>query len=387
MVDFNERKFPLRDHTILLVVGGSRAYGIHTDTSDVDVKGVAIPPKKFVLGCDEGFEQADAPEHMKVFLDLFTGEELAAIEREKLEGSVYSLQKFMAMALKANPNILDVLFCRDEEVRLNTLVGKKLRANRDLFLSAKAKHTFSGYAMAQLKRINLHRRWLLNPPKKKPEREDYKIFKGIDPKQVDAALDMVQKVIDGWELDLSRLEKAEQVPILNGIAEYMAEMSITRDHRWEAAARSIGYTDNFLEILSRERAYRSDLEDWKQYQRWKANRNPERAAMEAESGFDRKHAAHLVRLLRQSREILETGKVNVWRGDIDREELLAIRNGSWTYDQLIEWADKEDKAQNEIYKSKDYAVPHKPDREKINSLCVHLIEAALSMEKYNELLV
>ena len=64
--------------------------------------------------------------------------------------------------------------------------------------------------------------------------------------------------------------------------------------------------------------------------------------MEKTFGFDTKHASHLVRLLRMCREILETGEVNVLRKD--SEELRAVRKGGITYDELVDWAEKEDLA-------------------------------------------
>lgn len=370
--------FDLDIHTILLTIGGSRAYGIHTDSSDVDVKGVAIPPKEYLLGCDKKFDQAEG-DNMQTFIDLFSNEELEAIKREKLEGTVYALNKFLKLAIDANPNILDVLFCRDSEIRYSNYIGEELRDNRDLFISAKCKHTFSGYAMAQLKRIRLHRKWLLNPPNKKPERSDYNLFEGVEKKQLDAALAAVNKVVDGWQLDLSRLEKSERVPIMNGVEEFMAEFSVAFDERWKAAGRTIGYSENFLAILDKEREFRSAVENWKQYNNWKKNRNEKRAALEAKYGYDCKHGAHLYRLLKMGREILETGKVNVWRED--RDEILAIRNGKWPYEKLVEWAEEEDKSLTEVYKKKEYVISHKPDRVAINKLCVNLTQKFLSLRQ------
>lgn len=43
--------FDLRAHAILLVVPGSRAFGVHTDASGVDVTGIAIPPAGYFDGC------------------------------------------------------------------------------------------------------------------------------------------------------------------------------------------------------------------------------------------------------------------------------------------------------------------------------------------------
>jgi hypothetical protein len=98
---------------------------------------------------------------------------------------------------------------------------------------------------------------------------------------------------------------------------------------------------------------------------------PNRAALEEKFGYDTKHAYHLVRLIRMCRETLLTGKVIVKRPD--REELLSIRNGAWTYDQLIEFADSEEKSLSEIYNSSN-VLPKTPDRNKIEQLCVELVE-------------
>lgn len=50
-----------------------------------------------------------------------------------------------------------------------------------------------------------------------------------------------------------------------------------------------------------------------------------------------KHASHLVRLLRMGAEALETKKIVVFRPDA--EELLTIRHGGWTYEQLLDYAE------------------------------------------------
>lgn len=370
----------IRDHTILLCVSGSRAYGLHNSSSDVDLKGVAIPPKEYIIGCDYSFEQADAHEHIKTFYQDLTDKEKEVADRIKLEGTVYSIQKFMKLASDANPSILDALFCRDSEVRVCNSLGKKLRDNRHLFISSKAKHTFSGYAISQLKRIKRHKRWLMQEmPTTRPLRKDFDLFDGIEQKQVDAALSMVRKVIDGWELDLSRLDKSERIPIMNGVEEYMAELKISSDDKWRAAGRTLGFSENFLEILDRERKYKNSVEDWKKYNNWKANRNPERALMEKNFGYDLKHASHLVRLLSQCEDLMKTGDLKVWLED--NRLIKEVRAGEWSYEKLLKWAEEKESELDAIYKNKEYVIPHKVDRKKINDLCVEIIEEFLESKK------
>ena len=371
--------FELRAHTVLLTVAGSRAYGVHTAASDVDVKGTAIPPASYFHGFLHRFEQADRPEHMQDFWADLTAEEQRCCADTKLEGAVYHLVKFCQLAADCNPNMLDVLFCRDAEIRRCTPLGERLRESRDLFLSMKAKHTFSGYAASQLKRIRGHRQWLLHPPQKKPERADYELPERtlIPADQLAAAEAAVRQKIDGWAIDFGELDNSSVVHIQTQIAEYLAEIHTTTDDHWRSAARAIGYDENFILLLDRERRYKSAMREWQQYQTWKTERNPDRARLEAEHGFDSKHGMHLIRLLRTGRELMLTGKVNVWRGDRDAEELLSIRHGAWEYDQLVEEAERIDTELSALYRSGQCVLPRAPDRAALDRLVVDLVETAL----------
>ena len=164
--------FDLKERTVLLTLAGSRAYGTHASFSDVDLKGVCIQPSDYAKGFLFRFEQADKPSHINKFSDLLSEEEKEAASKFGLEGTIYEIRKFFKLASDNNPNILDVLFCRDSDIKYITPIGKKLRDKRDIFLSKKSRFTFCGYAFAQLKRIKTHRSWLLNPPSGKPTRKE-----------------------------------------------------------------------------------------------------------------------------------------------------------------------------------------------------------------------
>jgi len=320
--------FDLRAHTVLLVVGGSRAYGIHTEASDVDLKGCCVPPPAFFHGFLRTFEQQDDPAQMASFVDLLTGDEAAAARAVGLEGTVYGIRKLLRLGVKSNPNIFDLLFCREREVRWSTPIGDQIRSARDLFLSQRAHDAFAGYATAQLKRMQTHRGWLLHPPAARPERADF------------------------------------------GLPD--APVSVPD--------RTVPLSGALIEALKRERSFQSAMRGHQQYTHWLRSRNPERAALEARFGYDTKHGAHLVRLLRMGVEILSTGTVHVWRGPggpDDAGELRAIRAGAWSYDALMDWAASQQAA---LSAAREFgsALPAQPDREAVDRLCVALVEAALS---------
>lgn len=340
----------LEARTILVVRAGSHAYGTSLPTSDLDIRGIAAAPLEYRDGFFQRFEQAEWKEPDTV---------------------VYELRKFFALAADCNPNVLEHLWTADEDVLTITPAGERLRAARALFLSQKALHTFRGYAISQLKRIRTHRKWLLNPPKAAPTRAEHNLPERtlIPADQLAEANAAVQKKVDGWELDLSGLDDARRIGITEQLVGVLAELGVLQEDRWRLAGKAIGLDDNLLQVMGRERAYKAAHDEWTRYQNWLATRNADRAALEARHGYDTKHAMHLVRLMRMCREILERGELVVRRPDA--EDLLAIRRGEMTYDELDAWATAEDESLVAVAKASK--LPRSPDKHALDKLCIELM--------------
>lgn len=126
---------------------------------------------------------------------------------------------------------------------------------------------------------------------------------------------------------------------------------------------------NFIEVLNRVKRYKSAQAQWRQYGDWLQHRNPARSDLEARFGYDTKHGMHLVRLQRMALEILQTGIVNVFRPD--REELLAIRDGAWSFDELeVQTTDLAAK----IHRAERVSqLPARPDEAALERLCTTLV--------------
>lgn len=123
-------EFELEPYIIYRCVVGSRAYGLDNDESDTDRRGIYLAPAEMqwsLFGAPEQFEDHTA------------------------QSCYWELQKFLTMALKANPNILECLY--SPLVEKITPLGSELLAQRKLFLSQMIFQTFNGYAMSQFKKI------------------------------------------------------------------------------------------------------------------------------------------------------------------------------------------------------------------------------------------
>ncbi len=352
----------IHERTLFATLHGSHAYGLNTPTSDVDVKGVAVAPRDIYLGFSQSFEQAE--------------------QHEPYDLVIYELRKFFRLAAACNPNIIEVLHTEDSEIIHQTPLGEKLIANKDAFISLKAKHTFSGYAHSQLQRIQTHYRWLKNPPTSQPTRAEFQLPNEtvIPADQLGVVQATILKKLESFDFDWNVLDEGNRIHLKACISQFLAEMQLTEDEIWIRTGRSLGMNENFLELLKRERQYKSKLDEWRSYQTWLSTRNEKRAELETKYGFDTKHGMHLVRLMKMCREIMTTGKVVVKRTH-DRDELLGIRNGAWTYEQLIEWSTKQEKELNALYASlkkdnqegKPLPVPFEPNREFLDSLCMEMI--------------
>ena len=255
-------------------------------------------------------------------------------------------------------------------------LGEELLAHKNDFLSKRAKYSFAGYAIAQLKRIKTHRKHILNPPSKAPDRRDFglKPSPEVSGDQLAAITASIQKELDKINFNfIDHLDDSVKYEIKSQMLSILSDYQIDKDKQWLSCANKIGLDDNFIEILFKERQFFNAKKEWDQYINWKNTRNKARYELEEKFKFDTKHGLHLIRLLRMCKEILESGKVIVKRPDA--KELLEIRNGLWSYDKLLLEAEKLEKEIEEAFvKSK---LPNIPNKQKLDDLCVKLVEKSL----------
>ncbi|GAA0910215.1 nucleotidyltransferase domain-containing protein [Streptomyces thermoalcalitolerans] len=120
----------VRDHTVYSCVMGSRAFGLATDDSDTDRRGVFLAPTALFWRLEKPPTHVDGP-----LPEQFSWE----------------LERFCALALRANPNILECLHSPLVEYVDDT--GRELLALREAFLSRQVYETFTGYALGQRRRL------------------------------------------------------------------------------------------------------------------------------------------------------------------------------------------------------------------------------------------
>lgn len=124
------RGVDLFDCIIYRCIIGSRAYGLDSEDSDTDYRGIFLPPP------DIHWSLAGVPNQ---------------IEREETQEQYWELQRFLIFALKANPNVLECLYT--PLVEKTSPLAEELLAMRSSFLSKVVYQTYNGYVASQFKKM------------------------------------------------------------------------------------------------------------------------------------------------------------------------------------------------------------------------------------------
>jgi len=379
----------LKNSVVYLTKVGSQSYGLATELSDLDLKGVCIPPRHVENNLFQRFEQAENPSFVSEIYN-----HLKNPKNPKLESTIYSLRKFFILAANVNPNIIELLWTDPVDRLVVQPPFDKIIYRRELFLSTKAKFTFLGYAYSQLKKIERHRKWIVQGELVLPKREEF----GLPPimsRGTEEVFSYIKARVEQWNLNQFPLEESSRADLKEIIWELIYEVSqvdvswdnwpdVYADAAVNQMASEMNLSDEVVQLINAERAYFKAKKNYESWLRWKAERNPARRELEVKSGYDTKHASHLVRLMRMGYEILTEGKVIVKRPDA--EELLSIKNGGWSYEKVMEYAAVMDVKLKEKYKEieadrkagKPVKLPREVNYDELNNLYHALSEDYLS---------
>lgn len=126
---------------------GSHAFGLADERSDTDERGVYLPPAEW------HWSLQPLPEQIEFKRDR---EGRIHDHNEKVDADDFcwwEIEKFLRLALKANPNVLEVLWVAHEHVLFVDELGEKVRALRPAFLSKYVYQTYSGYVLSQFRKM------------------------------------------------------------------------------------------------------------------------------------------------------------------------------------------------------------------------------------------
>ena len=388
---------------------GSHSQNLNGPDSDEDFGGVYFAPYQTLLGLGDDYQEE--------------------ISDEKHDETYHEFGKWMTLISKGNPNALESLFVPSHMVLGSPHpVIQKVIDNRDKFISKEVVKALSGYAFNQIKKARGLGKKIVNPVTERKDVLDFcYTFKnqGSQPiKEFLAEHHLDQKycglvnipnmpdvygVYYDWAAYFKFENKFEEAneDMCNYRYDFTDKGKRIGDyepkwahrfsfHEWLEIERRIKDKDFFhyggivypddvsksnevrLSSIPKgeqpicfmtynKDAYTCHCREYREYQEWVENRNQKRYSKAVEAGYNQKNMCHCIRLLTMAKEISEGKGFKLWRTD-DRDFLMGIKNGDYTYEYLIEYAEKLLADVNENLPKSN--LPDEVDKEFVNKLLI-----------------
>ncbi|MBO6184162.1 MAG: nucleotidyltransferase domain-containing protein [Chryseobacterium sp.] len=341
----------LKNRNLILFqsISGSRSFGLATENSDTDIRGVYYLPKE----------------------DFFGLNYIPQISNETNDITYYEIGRFVELLQKNNPNILEILVSPEDCIQHKNPLMDLLKPED--FLSKLCKDTFAGYAISQIKKAKGLNKKILNPIDKKRK----------------SILDFCYILENNSSIPLKKwLQKSgflqEKCGLVNidntkGIFALFYDKSgdlnykgiIQNEEANQVSVSSIPKGEESLAFMfCNLDAYSTYCKDYRDYWKWVSERNEDRYNVNQNHGqnYDSKNMMHTIRLLQSCEKIFKTGTLQIKVEN--RDELLDIKAGNWSYEKVMNKAEVLIKS-IEHHHSKSN-LPDTPDLEKTTRILVEI---------------
>ncbi|SIQ88377.1 Predicted nucleotidyltransferase [Chryseobacterium sp. RU37D] len=343
-------------------ISGSRSFGLATENSDTDIRGVYYLPKE----------------------DFFGLHYIPQISNETNDITYYEIGRLVKLLQKNNPNILEILASPEACIQHKNPLMDLLKPED--FLSKLCKDTFAGYAISQIKKAKGLNKKILNPINK--ERKSILDFCYILQNQGSVPLKK-------WLLEFHSSggvskgrgglvqEKCGLVSIDNtkGMFALFYNESGDMDYKGviqneEANQISVSSVPKggkpLAYLFCNLDAYSTYCKDYREYWKWVSERNEDRYNVNQHHGqnYDSKNMMHTIRLLQSCEQIFKTNSLSI-RVE-NRDELLDIKAGNWSYESVMKKA--EDLIRSIEFYHSTSTLPDFPDSEKTTKILIEIRE-------------
>jgi uncharacterized protein len=314
-------KVMAENNKILEIKTGSHLYGLTTPTSDVDYSGIFLPNIEYVLGF-KNCEEVDLSFKSKL--------ENGKNNKDAIDRKFYEFRKYIKLAMQNNPNIVEMLFVNDENVIFKNEIGDALLKNSKLFIHKGLKERFIGYAISQKKKM---------------------IIKRDNLYALNEALSLVDRLI---------MEDKEKwlLPQCQGIYNF-DELFIIKNNK-----------DNHYRVGDRLLVKNMTVKRAKQELEQIIDMCSNRKELIEQFGVDTKYAHHLIRLLLEGKELLQTGKLIYPL--FNKDLLMDIKTGKWSLNDILDYSKKLEEDIEIIYKESE--LQDKPNYKEIESFTLEVLK-------------
>ena len=284
-----ERKLAEKNK-ILEIISGSWLYGTaNPQTSDKDYIGIFMPNIEYVLG----FKKCE-----EVDFSIIDKNKEGKNTEKALDRKLYEFRKFITLAFNNNPNILEILFVNQDNIVFINNIGKELLDIRRLFPYKGLKERFLGYAFAQKHKMIIKKDNYLD------------LINGLDYlSKYDIGLTLLEIVICNKNncpsfIKIIKSETKENINFI-GIGDLNFMPSTTIKNAKKKLSERLSKVGNRQDLLTKY-------------------------------GYDCKFGMHLIRLMMEGVELLQTGELKFPLKELGT--LKDIREGKWPINKVLDYS-------------------------------------------------
>lgn len=342
-----------RECILLECISGSRAYNLQLPTSDTDIKGIFILPQPELYGM------------------TYTPQ----VTNQSNDEVYFEIKRFLELLEKNNPNILELLnTSTDNQLFRHPLMNLIKPAD---FLSRLCLDTFAGYANTQMKKAKgLNKKINQSYPETRKDVLEF-CYVVAGGRSVSLKDWLRENKLQQEDCGLAAIDHFRDVYALYHTSQFGAGVAFkgvfSGADANEVQLSAVPKGQDPLAIMQFNKdGYTVYCKDFAAYWEWVALRNEARYEHNRELGndYDSKHMMHTFRLLTMAEEIALYKEVRVHRAD--REFLLRIRNGEFSYDTLMEMAAQKLDHMKQLYAVSD--LPEHPDPALAEALLISIRE-------------
>lgn len=311
---------------------GSQMYGTNTPSSDTDIKGIYISPITDIL------LNKSQPVIVKKTKDDYSQKNT----KDDVDTEYKELRTFLREASEGQTYALDMLFCPEQSTIISSPLWLKIQENRLKLISKQCKPIL-GYVTGQCAKYAM---------------------KG-------SRLDAVEKALE-WAKSKDQLSKIGEVvddfPEVSQVVDGENHIISQKDFHINCRVNGREVDQSFISVCGIKFDYKVKIKLMTDSLTLFLEKFGSRSRDAKDNqGIDWKAVSHAVRLLFQTQELAETG--NIVFPLKEREFILAVKQGKYTWDFINEWVSKNIDISFSAIKNSKYLLD-KPDQEWIESLII-----------------
>jgi len=317
------KEFKMRK-TLYKVESGSKMYGTTTPESDTDYTSVFLPTSYDLLSlqsCE--------------FIDMSSksAKEYRRNTSQDVDNQAHSISRYLHLVLRANPNLTEMLFCKNPIIEDERFT--ELKNNYQKLLSKNCYNSFTGFAISQKKKL------------------EYKSKRFL---QLGKAIEYLDKMYTKDQLVDTKTSMNDEVS--NWLNENLTEYKGKKNNG-----------ESFHFGLPVKVIYEKINNEYENYG-WRCH-----TSSFEKLGYDTKFASHAIRLLIESEQLLLNGYLEFPFSGQNYLDIMSVRKGQVSIEEFYKLCTMyEDKNRIALEKTK---LPETPDFKWSNNWLTNLLKTAI----------